>query len=135
MPLTTDFIPDEPILIIEMFTPADPIKDGIAQLQAAVDFKKKVGGRIVKVLDFTHAEVKFSDMIQAMAAEKGQPGGVNDPDISTVFVALGDMAQIGVEALKEQDQYGDIRNVIGLFQTREEALAAGRAEIAKWPKK
>lgn len=135
MPLKIYPMPDERILIIEMYTPADPMKDGMAELQAVNEFKQKAGGHIVRILDFTHAEVKFADMIQGMASEKGLPGGINDPDVSTVFVALGDIAQLGVEALREQDQYGDIRNVVGLFQTRDEALAASRAEIAKWPKK
>lgn len=135
MPLKIHPMPDEAILIIEMFTPADPVKDGIAQLQAAVDFKQKVGGHIIKILDFTHAEVKFSDMMQGMASEKGLPGGINDPDLSTIFVIQGDIPQLGVEALKEQDQYGEVRNVIGHFQTRDEALVAARAEMAKRQKK
>lgn len=135
MPLKIQSLPDEPILIIEMFTPADPFKDGEAELKATIDFKKKIGGHVFRVLDFTHAEIKFGDMMQGMAAEKGKEGGINDPDVSTVFVAQGDMAQLGVEALREQKQYGDFRNVIGLFPTRDAAIAAIHAEMVKEPKK
>ena len=132
MPVNIERLVDERIIIFRMYVQADPDEDQKTLLKAVIEFKHEVGGHICRIMDFSEVQVGFSDMMLGMASEKEKEGGVNDPDVSTVFIATTELAQFGVKAFQEQTQYGSFRNIVALVSSREEAMTAARAEIAKW---
>jgi hypothetical protein len=64
-----------------------------------------------------------------MAADKG-PGGIDDPDVTTIFIGTHAMVKLGVNAFKEQKRYGAV-NPIEFVTSVDEALALIHARIAE----
>lgn len=123
-------MPGEPIVLLAAKMPYEPDQDMEASLQAVRDFKKKIGGHIYRVVDLTHFELTFSQAMQSMAVERNVEGGINDDDVTTVYVGSGEWVEFGVKAFLEQAQYGKT-NILKLCKTVEEGLAAAREDLAK----
>lgn len=120
MSITFEKIDGLPILI-GLCSPPLSAEDALANMAAAVELKKQYpGNKIYRVTDFSQG-IDFSGMMICMATEKDREGGANDPDIETYFVGSSELVALGVQALKEQEQYGTPPNV-HLFTSRDEAL-------------
>lgn len=122
-------LPNEPILVVLTHPPLR-IEDGPIASQAVVVFKKKLGGHVWRVIDFSELDMTFSDAMLGMATEQGVEGGINDMDVSTIYIGSSEIVKFGVKAFQEQEQYGKT-NVIGLFETVDEGIAFARADIKK----
>jgi hypothetical protein len=118
---------DDKTILIAVFPPPR-IPDDVTNLaQEVVNFKKAVGGHIYRVLDFTKLPMSFSDLVMGMGSDRNAEGGINDPDVSTVFVGSGEWVEFGVKAFREQAQYGQT-NVKHICASVDEALAFVRAD-------
>jgi hypothetical protein len=119
---------DEPIIVYEPTEDTRKTFDEIQQVLAEAEaLKQEMQCRVYRIVDLTNVNLDFSSMMMGMAAETSQ-AGYRDPDIVTILVASGDLAEFGTKALREQEQYG--KADVKLFSTKDEALAFARAEIA-----
>lgn len=123
-------MPEEPILKIVVQHPFDSEKDLSDTLDAVAAFQRKMGSHVYRIVDLTNFNLTFPELMGAMAFDRNKDGGINDPQVSTIYVGSGEWVEFGVTALKEQDQYGDT-NVIGLCGSVDEALAVAREDLAK----
>ncbi|MBN2303183.1 MAG: hypothetical protein JXQ72_01820 [Anaerolineae bacterium] len=123
-------LPGEPIITVAVRMPHDPQADVVLSLQAVSDFKKKRDGHVYRVVDLSLFDLSFSEAMVAMGVEVGKDGGINDPDVSTVYVGSGEWVQFGVKAFREQEQYGTV-NILHLCETIEEGIAFARSDIEK----
>lgn len=123
-------LPDEHIIGIAILPPTENPKDGIALAEEVIKFKREVGGHIYRILDFTKLPMSFTELMMGMSADMNPEGGINDPNISTIFIGSGEWVEFGVKAFKEQVQYGQT-NVKHLCTSLDEALAFARADREK----
>jgi hypothetical protein len=123
-------LPGEPIIVFYVRLPHTPEDDVRNSLEATAGFKKKIGGSVYRVVDLSAFNLSFSEAMMGMAAERGAEGGVNDPEVSTVYVGSSEMVKFGAKAFREQAQYGKT-NVVFVCSTVDEGIAFARAEIAK----
>ncbi|MBI5958384.1 MAG: hypothetical protein HY866_06610 [Chloroflexi bacterium] len=120
---------DFPVIIFDFSGSFDPEKDIEAILQEVIVFKKERSGGVYRVLDLTKMQLNFSDMMVAMAVERGRDGGANDSDVTTIFAATGDLYTMGVESLRGQEQYGKV--MVHMFPTREAAMDFVKSDFKK----
>lgn len=123
-------LPDEHIIVFNMFS-AKGSDDVQKVLKQVADFKHKVGGHVYRIIDFTQvaSSIAFSDLVQAMALEMNVEGGINDGEVSTIYVGSNEWIQFGAKAFQTQAQYGKT-NVIHICGSTDEALAFARKTIA-----
>lgn len=129
MALQISRLTDLPVIIFDYTGSINPEKDIDTTLQEVVAFKKERGGGVYRVIDLTKMQLNFSDMMVAMAVERGRDGGANDPDVTTVFAATGDLYSMGVESLRGQEQYGKV--MVHMFPTREAAMDFVKSDFKK----
>lgn len=123
-------LPGEPIIVFYVRLPHTPEDDVRNSLGATAGFKKKIGGSVYRVVDLSAFNLTFSEAMMGMAAERGAEGGINDADVSTIYVGSSEMVKFGAKAFQEQVQYGKT-NVVFVCSTVDEGIAYARAEIAK----
>ena len=129
MTVTYKHFDGEPIILITYDGALSPEAAPQAREEVA-RFKKAQGSRMVfRIIDFTTAKIDFSTIALGMAADRGE-GGIDDPDVTTVFVGTGQMVEMGVTAFKEQKRYGAV-NPIELVTSVETALTLVRSKLAK----
>jgi hypothetical protein len=125
MPVTFENVPSVPVLIVTGKAPLEE-EDAKQTMQQVIALKKQFPGKkIYRLMDFT-AGIDFSGMIMCMAAERGQEGGANDPDVMSFFVGSHALVELGVQALKDQPQYG--QPTVFLFTSYDEAYNRVMAE-------
>lgn len=130
MTLKIEELPDEAIIVCTINLPHVPAEDVRDTLQATASFKEKLGKKVYRIVDLSLFELSFSEAVMGMGAEKDAPGGINDPDVSTIYVGSGEWVTFGVKAFQEQEQYGET-HILAICNTVDEALSAARADIAK----
>jgi hypothetical protein len=128
MAFQTKYMTGEPIMVV-LYAAALEFDDAAKVRQEVVKFKQAQGGHVYRVLDFSKTQLTFDIMVSAMAEERNQPGGVGDPDVTTVFVGTAELVAFGVKAMKEQKQYGQAK--VELFTSVDEAVAFARSKIAE----
>lgn len=128
MPMQISRVPNLPVIIFQYVGSAKAPDDMETTLKEVSAFKKERGGRVYRVIDMTKIQVDFSLMMLGMAAEVGREGGSNDPDVTTIFVASGELLKFGAESLREQKQYGQAAQV-HMVDTQEEALNFVRKDM------
>lgn len=123
-------LPNEPIIVLKVVPPPVVPDDTITVTKEAASFKKKVGGHIYRIVDFSAFSKNFSfaDLIHGMAAELKVEGGINDMDVSSIFVGSDEWVVFGAKAFQEQDQYGPT-NVKHICTTVEEAVEFARNDM------
>lgn len=119
-------LPGEPIIVITVYPPLKVTDDAVGSFQHVVEFKRKTGGHVWRIIDFSRINMTFSEAVIGMASERDIEGGINDPDVSTIYVSSANIVKMGVKAFQEQAQYGKT-NLIGLFGSLDEALNHLRA--------
>jgi hypothetical protein len=122
-------MPEDRAILIVMLPPPVIPKDTVDLQQAVSGFKKEIGGHVYRIVDLTKMPVKFSDLVMAMASDMNPDGGINDPDVSTIYIGSGELLSFGAKAFQEQKQYGPT-NIKALVATLDEALAFARTDTA-----
>src|SRR5689334_7724764 len=122
MPAVITQQPNEPIWVVKVSRPFDPVvhpREVAQHLAAAMPtFDSPVWYRI---LDFTNFEVNFSELMLAMGYERdGTPGTFSDPRTRTIYVSDSEIFRFSARSA-EQGQYGGAK--VSIFATVEEALA------------
>jgi hypothetical protein len=130
MTVTIRELPNEPIIVFELHLPHTPEEDVTSSQKATSAFKKKMNQHIYRVVDMSFFNLSFTDAMMGMAADMNTDGGVNDPNVSTIYVGSGDMVKFGAKAFQEQTQYGKT-NVVFVCSTIDEGITFARAEIQK----
>ncbi len=132
MSISQTSLPGEPILIVSIVPPLKSPDDVQASIQASAEFKKAQGGHVYRILDFKSLgqDLPFSALVNGMAQGLKTDGGVNDPDVSTIYVGSTEWVVFGVKALQNQAQYGPT-NVLTLCESVDEAIAAARADMKR----
>ncbi len=120
-------MPDEHAVVVAMIPPPIFPKDTTDMHQAVASFRKEVGGHVYRIVDLTKMPVKFSDLVMAMASDMNPDGGINDPNVTTVYIGSGELIAIGAKAFQEQKQYGQT-NIKAVVGTLDEALAFVRTD-------
>lgn len=128
MAYQTRRFPGEPIIYFAILPPLE-MEDNEKILAETNAFKKEAGGHVYRIVDVTGAQMTFDQMINAMSAERNREGGPNDPLVTLIFVGSGELAEFGVKAMREQQQYGKVS--VQMFSSLDAALAEARAMIAK----
>ncbi len=125
-------MPNEPIIVISVLPPERGPEEAKEMLKVVTDFKHKIGGHVYRILDFSVLSegISFSNLILAMGVELKQEGGINDEDVSTIYVGSSQWVVFGAKAFQEQPQYGKT-NVVLVCESVEEALAFAREDIKK----
>lgn len=131
MPAFAEKLPNEPIIILAVSDPSDKLAD---EMKAAyVDIARwavEIDGPYIRITDATGLNITFGEFVKVLsAASTSGPGSASDPNATTLLVATDDLVKFAAEALA-QEQYGNLN--IGLFESRDDALAHARAEIARW---
>jgi hypothetical protein len=121
---------NEPIIIIDLKLPHEPEVDVKASQEAATAFKKKRNQHIYRIIDMSFFNLSFTEAMMGMAADMNAEGGVNDKDISTIYVGSSDMVKMGATAVQQQSQYG-ATNVVCICSTVDEGIAFARADLQK----
>jgi len=118
-------------IIFEATKPFKVPDDPMATTMETSKFLASTQGPIFRVIDITEVvdTLDFSNLMLAMAEERGKPGGADDPNVTTLFVGSGELVKIGAEALKEQEQYGKAN--VHLFESQEDALAFVREQAGE----
>jgi hypothetical protein len=127
MSIETTHLPEDYTILVTIIPPPKFPDDVINLSQEVVSFKKAVGGHIYRILDFTKLPMTFSDLVMGMGSDRNTEGGINDPDVSTIFIGSGEWVEFGVKAFREQAQYGET-NVKHVCISVDEALAFVRAD-------
>ncbi|HEX3049029.1 MAG TPA: hypothetical protein VHP83_00120 [Aggregatilineaceae bacterium] len=127
MGLRIEELTPEPIIII---TGLDPVSrdDPLAVLAAVSRFKRLVSRHIYRIIDLTYLTFDFDYVIYGMVKDTGE-GGIDDPNVTTIYVGTHELVQYGVDLFKKENaRFGDTHSIF-LFSSREEALAYARGEI------
>lgn len=135
MPVKYEKLPDEPITIITVTGKVDEgmLLPGPDDMDHEIlEIVEETPGKDYLIIDISAVKMAFSELIMVLAdarSEVKEMGGKAfiDENMMYLFVGSGDMADLAVEALK-QDQYGNIEAL--LFPTVDEALAYARQQIA-----
>ncbi len=130
MAMQTEKLPELRAIIFALHGAIETLEEPARSMAETVAFKKEVDGIVFRVVDFTDAQLDFSNLVMGMAMEKQHEGGAFDPEVATIYVGVHDLVELGVRAFKEQEQYAG-SNVIGLVSTRQEALDLIRAQLAE----
>ncbi|MBI5958113.1 MAG: hypothetical protein HY866_05225 [Chloroflexi bacterium] len=121
MTATVEELAAERIVIITISAPIQFPTDVEIPLSSSVDFKGKAGTPTCRIMDFSHSNLQFSEMVYGLGGELGKPGGFWDQDVFHVLIGTNEWVKFGVDAMLEQEQYKGA-NIKGLVATREEAL-------------
>ncbi len=129
MPADVTRVPNEPIVIVTITPPPDPVSEvGEVARTIATMFRGETGP-IYRINDFTAVNLSFGELVVGLGLEtKGDPGTFTDPRIKTVFVGTSEMVELGAKSMR-QEHYGGLD--ILLFATLEDALAHIRAELRR----
>ncbi len=132
MSIQTKLLPNEPIIVVSIMNPIEVPEDVLSSVQASAKFKHEQGGHIYRILDFTLLghDLPFSTLVQGMSFELKADGGINDVDVSTIYIGSTEWVLFGAAAFKNQPQYGQT-NVIHICGTVDEGIAFARADIEK----
>jgi hypothetical protein len=132
MSIQSRSLPDEPIIIVSVLNPIKIPDDVIASVQASAKFKQTEGRHIYRILDFTSLgqDLPFSTLVNGMVFELKADGGINDMDVSTIYVGSTEWVLFGARAFREQAQYGPT-NVMHICGSVDEGIAIARADIEK----
>ena len=127
MPVAVEQLPNQPIVIVTVNTPFDPLKEMPVSTRQFNELIASIQGTIYRIIDVTRWSVPFNDLVNVLASDTR--GGVGaDPRVHTVIVGSGEMVALGVKAMKQQ-QYG--ARETPMFASLDEALAFVNAELAK----
>lgn len=131
MSIQVEKIPDIRTIYYVISEPVKVPNDAEASMTETAAFKQEMGeGKVYRILDFTGLDLRFPDMVIGLATERTHEGGAYDPDVVTIYVGKHELVEMGVKALTEQEQFAG-SNVLGLVQSREEALNLVREDMAK----
>jgi hypothetical protein len=128
MPLKfKSLLPDEPILLVEMYGHATPeeVSEIFDRSAALADTLK---GKLYRITDLRNLDMTMAERIAYIKeGEKGGPGAGNDPRIVPMMVVGGDASCL-VQAI-QHPQF--ITSRLKSFRTMEAALNEARARIAR----
>lgn len=127
MPIKVTRLQDLPAILLEHEPPLKVPDDPQKNMEETLALKRERGGHIYRIIDIRNVDLKFSDMMMSMDAERNKEGGSGDPDVTTCFVGSGALVEMGTKALAEQDQYGKGRVV--LFTSQEDAIDYVRKQV------
>jgi hypothetical protein len=121
---------NEPIIVMHIMPPSEIPGDVLGTIKACADFKRAKGGHVYKILDFTTLgeDLPFANLVNGMVFETKVEGGINDMDVSTIYVGSTEWVLFGAAAFKNQKQYGET-NVVHICGTVEEAITFARNDI------
>ncbi len=117
------------------YTLSEPVElpgDPATSMAATAQFKQELSGegKVYRVLDFSDVNLGFGDMMVGIAMEREHEGGAFDPDVATIYIGKSELVKLGANALKSQNQFQG-SNVIGVVETREEALDLIRKHLSQ----
>lgn len=124
MSLTVETVKDTPIIVITVEPPIDIDHDPADATKHALNFQKKRGGTVVRITDYTHVKLRFSDVMLGMAADTS----FKDPHIINFIVGNDELVRLLAEAFK-QEQYGGVD--VKVFGSTAEALREARAVLSR----
>ena len=124
MPLTFDYVEESPILIMNA-TGHFTVQDAREMFIHSAEFKKKLGGHMYRISDFSVAESTFTEVlgILRLASNSDMPGSTADPDVTVILVGDNKWAKMAAELLK-QPQFHALN--IPIFDTQQEAIQYAR---------
>ena len=128
MPTTYKYFDNDPIILVIHTGTAQPDM-AISSRAEVAKFQKAQGRMVHRILDFTGCKVDFSGLVLSMASDQG-PGGIDDPNVTTIFVGTTQMVDLGANAFKEQKRYGAV-NPVELFTSVDAAVDFARSKVAK----
>jgi hypothetical protein len=113
-------LPDEPILILQLTAPADPLTDTQKMQQYIAQAMPQVEGMLYIISDFSQADLSFSDVVVGMAEFSREIVlAPNAMPFIPVLVGSSRMVTLMAEAA-HQDQYGHLN--LPVYATLNEAL-------------
>lgn len=128
MTATVEEFAEQRTVVITISAPLNFPDDVEVPLNAGVALKKKVGAPICRILDFTHSNLQFSDIVNGLGLELGKPGGFWDQDVYSIVIGTNEWVKFGIESVQEQEQYRGA-NIKGLVASREEAFEIAQSLI------
>jgi hypothetical protein len=125
-------IDNKPIIVITIIPPPVVPDDVLSVAKYVTEFKREVKTHVYRILDFSvfGDDFTFTDLVQGMAAERGLEGGINDMEVSSIYVGSSQWVVFGADAFQKQSQYGQT-NVVHIAATVDEAIEYARAEVEK----
>jgi len=130
MTATVEEFIEKRLVIVTISAPISFPIDVEIPLNAGLTLKQKLGAPVCRIMDFTHSHLQFSDMVNGLGGELGQPGGFWDPDVYSIVVGTNEWVKFGIESVLDQEQYRGA-TIKGLVATRAEALAVAEALIGE----
>ncbi|MBI5959426.1 MAG: hypothetical protein HY866_11865 [Chloroflexi bacterium] len=130
MPVKTVVTEGKPIVVCHMLGPLNMPQDADTVIVEVLQIKRKLGRSLYRIMDFTTANLQFSDMMVGMSYDKGKEGGTYDPEIKTIFVGDYEMVKFGTEAMMSQEHFKGA-NVVGVTASVAEALDLAHKLLSK----
>ncbi len=124
MPATYQRLPQEPIIVVTITEPFNPIKEMASLAQGFAPIIADIEGPVYLIIDMIRWNIRFSDVVHALDVQS-QDGMSSGPRLHTIVVSRSELAALGASATS-QEQYGS-RNTL-LFGSVDEALTFSRAQ-------
>ncbi len=127
MPVAVEQIPNQPIIVVTVTEPFDPLKEMPVSNRQFSEIAATIQGTLYRIVEITRLKIGFNDLVNVLAVDtRSGPGA--DPRVRTVIVGSGEMVELGVKAMKQR-QYG--AKETPMFASLDEALTYVNAELAK----
>ncbi len=126
MPATFQRIPQEPIIVITLRNPFNPLTEMGKLAQGFTPIIAEIDGPVYLVIDATGWKLSFSDLVHALDIQ-ARDGISDDPRVHTIFVGRGLLASLAAKATAQKQYLGRESK---LFESVDEALTHIRAQLA-----
>lgn len=130
MTIETERFPEARAIVVIFKDPLHPADDPPKVKQSVVDFEHEMNGPICRILDFNQCTLDFGVIVQGLGHDLDGEGGFKDPNITTYFVSTNPLTKLGVESIKQQNQYGNV-TAVELFETREAAIESAKKKTGR----
>jgi hypothetical protein len=123
-------IPQDAIIVCSIVPPVKLPGDVLDCLKETVQFKKEVNKHVYRIVSFIELgqDLPFGELVQGMGIEIKAEGGINDMEISSIYVGSTEWVVFGADAYRNQSQYGEV-NVIHICSSVDEAIEVARKHM------
>lgn len=123
MTIVVEQLDNEPIIVATIFEPVDMAVDPQKNRDLCNEIARKYKGKVYRIIDFTHFELTFSQMVMGLAEDIR----LSERNIVPLVVGNTNLVRLQAEAMK-QEQYGGFEAKV--FTHVDAAIAYAREQLA-----
>ncbi len=123
MTIVVEQLDNDPIIVATIFEPVDMAVDPQKNRELCNEIARKYEGKVYRIIDFTHFELTFSQMVMGLAEDIR----LSERNIVPLIVGNTNLVRLQAEAMK-QEQYGGFEAKV--FTSVDAAIAYAREQLA-----